>query len=69
MTALGNDFYNFDLSEPMAALPLTIYKYALSPYQEWHQQAWGAALVLVIVIGGLSLLTRVVVARSTRHLT
>lgn len=69
MTALGNDFYNLDLREPMAALPLTIYKYALSPYKEWHQQAWGAALVLVVVIGGLSLLTRFVVARSSRHLT
>lgn len=68
LTALGNDFYNFDLLKPMSAIPLIIYKYALSPYEEWHQQAWGAALVLIVVIGVISLLTRWSVARSARHM-
>ncbi|MFN8471609.1 MAG: phosphate ABC transporter permease PstA [Anaerolineae bacterium] len=68
LTALGNDFYNFDLLKPMSAIPLIIYKYALSPYEEWHQQAWGAALVLIVVIGIVSLATRWTVARSARHL-
>ncbi len=68
LTSLGNDFYNFDLLKPMSALPLIIYKYALSPYEEWHQQAWGAALVLIVVIGIVSLVTRWSVNRSARRL-
>jgi phosphate transport system permease protein len=58
LTALGNQFFNFDLTQPMAALPLQIYNYAVSPYDDWHTKAWGSALVLIIVIGLLSLLTR-----------
>jgi phosphate transport system permease protein len=58
LTALGNQFFNFDLMQPMAALPLQIYTYASSPYADWHTKAWGSALVLIIVIGVLSLLTR-----------
>jgi phosphate transport system permease protein len=58
LTALGNQFFNFDLMQPMAALPLQIYTYAVSPYADWHTKAWGSALVLIGVIGGLSLLTR-----------
>jgi len=58
LTALGNQFFNFDLRQPMAALPLQIYQYASSPYADWHTKAWGSALILIIVIGILSLLTR-----------
>ena len=58
LTALGNQFFNLDLMQPMAALPLQIYSYASSPYADWHTKAWGSALVLIIVIGILSLLTR-----------
>jgi phosphate transport system permease protein len=58
LTALGNQFFNFDLRQPMAALPLQIYQYASSPYADWHTKAWGSALVLILVIGVLSLLTR-----------
>jgi len=58
LTALGNQFFNFDLRQPMAALPLQIYTYAVSPYEDWHTKAWGSALVLIFVIGVLSLLTR-----------
>jgi phosphate transport system permease protein len=58
LTALGNQFFNFDLRQPMAALPLQIYQYASSPYEDWHTKAWGSALVLILVIGVLSLLTR-----------
>lgn len=58
LTALGNQFFNWDLLQPMAALPLQIYSYASSPYADWHTKAWGSALVLIIVIGILSLLTR-----------
>jgi phosphate transport system permease protein len=58
LTALGNQFFNFDLRQPMAALPLQIYQYASSPYADWHTKAWGSALVLILVIAALSLLTR-----------
>jgi phosphate transport system permease protein len=64
LTALGNQFFNFDLTQPMAALPLQIYQYATSPYADWHTKAWGSALVLIIVIGGLSLATRLATRRA-----
>lgn len=50
LTALGNQFFNYDLSKPMAAMPLQIYNYAISPYQDWHQKAWAATLILIFVI-------------------
>lgn len=50
LTALGNEFINYDLSRPMAAIPLQIYNYAISPYDDWHQKAWAATLVLVLVV-------------------
>src|SRR3954471_10292043 len=49
-TALGNQFWSFRLNEPIAALPLQIYVYAISPYDEWHRLAWAGALVLIFLI-------------------
>ena len=49
-TAFGNQFWSFKLSEPIAALPLQIYVYAISPYDEWHRLAWAGSLVLIIMI-------------------
>jgi phosphate transport system permease protein len=49
-TALGNQFWSFKLNEPIAALPLQIYIYAISPYDEWHRLAWAGALVLIVLI-------------------
>ena len=46
-TAFGNRFWNHSLSQPIAALPLQIFTYAISPYDDWHRQAWAGALVLV----------------------
>src|SRR4051812_44896146 len=65
LTALGNQFFNFDLRQPMAALPLQIYTYAVSPYADWHTKAWGSALVLIIVIGILSLIARLATRQRT----
>lgn len=61
LTALGNQFFNFNLLEPMASLPVQIYSYAVAPYDDWHTKAWGSALVLVLVIGVLSLAARLAV--------
>jgi phosphate transport system permease protein len=57
-TALGNNFWNNDLSKPIAALPLQIFTYAISPYDNWHRQAWAGALVLVAFIFTLNISVR-----------
>jgi len=57
-TAFGNRFWNRSLSEPIAALPLQIFTYAISPYDDWHRQAWAGALVLVAMIFLINLLVR-----------
>jgi phosphate transport system permease protein len=49
-TAFGNQFWSFRLNEPIAALPLQIYIYAISPYDEWHRLAWAGSLVLIVLI-------------------
>lgn len=51
-TAFGNQFWNLSPEQPTAALPLQIFNYAISPYEEWHRQAWAGALVLIILIVG-----------------
>ena len=66
LTALGNDFFSTDLLRPIGALPLQIYRYAVSPYDDWHTKAWGASLVLVVVIGLVGLLLRVVARQRVR---
>jgi phosphate transport system permease protein len=57
-TAFGNRFWNHDLNEPIAALPLQIFSYAISPYDDWHRQAWAGALVLVVMIFLVNLVVR-----------
>lgn len=59
-TAFGNPFWQFDLTKPMATVPLVIYRYATGPYDDWHGQAWAAALVLVLVALVASIFTRLV---------
>jgi phosphate transport system permease protein len=59
-TALGSQFMSTDLTQPMAALPLTVFTYAIGPYEEWHRLAWATALVLIMVVLTLSLVARVV---------
>lgn len=49
-TAFGNQFWNWKISQPTAALPLQIFSYAISPYDDWHRQAWAGALILIILI-------------------
>ena len=58
LTALGNQFFTYDFMGPMAALPVQIYNYAVSPYDDWHTKAWGSALVLIVIIGVLGIVTR-----------
>jgi phosphate transport system permease protein len=58
-TALGNNFWSHSLSQPIAALPLQIFAYAISPYDDWHRQAWAGALVLMALILIINLSVRV----------
>jgi phosphate transport system permease protein len=57
-TAFGNRFWQHGLDQPIAALPLQIFAYAISPYDDWHRQAWAGALVLIVLIFVASLVTR-----------
>ena len=57
-TALGSQFGFQGLLKPISALPLQIYHYALSPYQDWQQQAWAGAFLLIILVLGISVLVR-----------
>jgi phosphate transport system permease protein len=54
-TALGNQYWTKSLKEPISALPLQIFNYAISPYDDLHRQAWAAALVLLVLVLGLNL--------------
>jgi phosphate transport system permease protein len=58
-TALGNNGWNHSLKQPISALPLQIFSYAISPYDDWHRQAWAGALVLMGLILSLNIVVRV----------
>jgi phosphate transport system permease protein len=58
-TAFGNRFWNHSLSQPIAALPLQVFTYAISPYDDWHRQAWAGALVLVMGVFCVNVVVRI----------
>ncbi len=64
-TAFGNQFWNLRANQPTAALPLQIFNYAISPYDEWHRQAWAGALVLIVLIVTAVAAVRFAVRRGT----
>jgi phosphate transport system permease protein len=64
-TAFGNQFWSTSFTTPIDALPLRIYTYATGPYDEWHEQAWAGALVLVGIVFVISLSARIATRR--RH--
>jgi len=64
-TTLGNQFWNRDINQPTAALSLQVYTYALSPFDDWHRQAWAGALVLIVLIVAAVSAVRFVVRRGT----
>jgi phosphate transport system permease protein len=63
-TAFGNQFWNLNPNEPTAALPLQIFVYAISPFDEWHKQAWAGSLVLITLIVGAVFMVRVATSRG-----
>jgi phosphate transport system permease protein len=58
-TAFGNRFWNHSLNQPIAALPLQIFTYSISPYDDWHRQAWAGALVLVTGVFCVNVIVRI----------
>lgn len=65
LTAMGNRGWQVGLDQPIASLPVQIYQYAVSPFEEWHQQAWAAALVLVLVVFLLNIGSRIFLGSSS----
>jgi phosphate transport system permease protein len=63
-TAFGNQFWNLNPNQPTAALPLQIFVYAISPFDEWHKQAWAGALILIIMIVGAVAAVRIATRRG-----
>jgi phosphate transport system permease protein len=65
-TALSNQFWTSSLNEPLANLPVVIFQYAMSPYEEWHELAWAGAFMLTIFVLGLNIAVRLIVRRRKR---
>jgi len=66
-TALNNQFFSADMSQPMANLPVAIFNFALSPYENWQRLAWGGAALIALVVLGINILTRVAFRDQTRR--
>jgi len=64
-TALNNQFWTSDLAQPMASLPVTIFKFAMSPYENWQQLAWAGVFIITLAVLGLNILARVLT--RTKH--
>lgn len=66
-TALGNRFWHEDLTSPIAALTLNIFQYAISPYEQWHQQAWAASFFLLAFVLVMNVSARLLAGRAVRR--
>ena len=64
-TALGNQFWQTGLDQPIAAIPLQIYTYAISPYDDWHAKAWAGAVVLILMVLSISVGARLLIRKKT----
>ena len=63
-TSLNNQYWSTKLTEPTATLPVMIYKLAISPYDDWHRQAWAAGLVLLVLVLIANIASRWVLSRG-----
>ena len=64
-TALNNQFYSTDMSQPMGNLPVVIYQFAMSPYDNWVNLAWGGALLIALVVLGINVIARVLFRKKS----
>ena len=65
-TSLGNQYWSHGWNEPTASLPVMIFNYAISPYDDWHRQAWAAGFVLLMAILTINIIARAILARGRR---
>ncbi len=65
-TSFNNRFWSLDVTQPMASLTVQVFTYAISPYDDWHRQAWAGAFLLVMIILALSIMARLAVRRLER---
>jgi phosphate transport system permease protein len=63
-TIYGNQFWSRGWNEPASALPVMIFKYAVSPYEDWHQQAWSAGFVLLTLVLGVNIVARIILSKQ-----
>jgi phosphate transport system permease protein len=66
-TALNNQFFSSDMNAPMANLPVVIYQFAMSPYDNWRALAWGGALLITFSVLGLNILSRTLFSQKIQH--
>lgn len=64
-TSLNNQFWSLNMNEPMANLPVVIFQFAMSPYEDWQRLAWGGALLITIAVLGLNILARILFRQKT----
>ena len=57
-TALNNQFWSSDMNRPMANLPVVIFQFAMSPYEDWHRLAWGGAALITLLVLGINIAAR-----------
>jgi len=63
-TALNNQFWSTDMNRPMANLPVVIFQFAMSPYEDWHRLAWGGAALITLLVLGINIAARSLFARK-----
>jgi phosphate transport system permease protein len=63
-TALNNQFWSSDMSQPMANLPVVIFQFAMSPYEDWHRLAWGGAALITLLVLGINISARALFSRK-----
>jgi phosphate transport system permease protein len=66
-TALSNQFWSVDLNKPMANLPVTIFKFAMSPFKEWQELAWAGVLLITLGVLGLNIIARVLFRQKHKN--
>ena len=66
-TALSNQFWSLNLNEPMANLPVTIFKFAMSPFKEWQQIAWAGVFLITLGVLGLNIVARILFRQKHKN--
>ena len=63
-TALNNQFWSSDMNKPIANLPVVIFQFAMSPYEDWHRLAWGGAALITLAVLALNIIARLLFRRA-----